>query len=52
MQVFLEEWDSLIQQVTHEEIVNEEELQFLTAVRQMVVRCKSDTHVFLRFIGD
>jgi hypothetical protein len=52
MQIFLREWDSLIQQVKHEGAVNEQDVQYLSRVREMAVRCKSEPHVFLRFIGD
>jgi hypothetical protein len=47
MRVFLPEWDALLQG-----LVNEPDLQFLRRVRAMAERCKSEPHIFLRFIGD
>jgi hypothetical protein len=52
MQVFLEEWNSLIQQITYEQVVSEEELQFLAGVRETAVKCQSEPPVFLRFIAE
>ena len=47
MHGFLKEWDRLA-----ERTAVKEELDFLARVRVMAERCKSEPHVFLRFIGD
>jgi hypothetical protein len=47
MQVFLLEWDLLARRV-----IDNEESEFLGRIRGMAERCKSQPHIFLRFIGD
>jgi len=47
MQLFIPEWDRLMQNVT--DIVDAE---FLLKVRQMAERCAKEPHIFLRFVGD
>jgi hypothetical protein len=47
MRLFLQEWDRLLQGV-----VDKDDTEFLLRIRGLAERCKSEPHVFLRFIGD
>ena len=47
MQVLLPELELLLQR-----LIDKEESKFLSRIRDMAERCKSQPHIFLRFIGD
>jgi hypothetical protein len=47
MQLFIPEWDRLMQNVT-----DKDNTEFLFKVRQMAEKCMSKPHTFLRFVGD
>jgi hypothetical protein len=47
MQLFIPEWDRVMQNVT-----DRDDAEFLLKVRQMAERCMKHPHIFLRFVGD
>jgi hypothetical protein len=47
MQLFIPEWDRVMQNVT-----DRDDVEFLSKVRQMAKRCMKHPHTFLRFVGD
>ena len=47
MQLFIPEWDRLMQNVT-----DKDDTEFLSRVRQMAEKCMNEPHIFLRFAGD
>lgn len=47
MQLFIPEWDRVMQNVT-----DRDDVDFLSNVRRMAERCVKNPHTFLRFVGD
>ncbi|HVR23785.1 MAG TPA: hypothetical protein VMU26_10715 [Candidatus Polarisedimenticolia bacterium] len=47
MQLFIPEWDRVMQNVT-----DRDDAEFMLKVRQMADRCRKHPHLFLRFVGD